>query len=328
MNTRHLIYIILTGLIASCEPENTPPIAAVFSLPGTGDTTTVFMLDGKNSSDNESSYFILRYRWDVDADGTWETAFSTRSSYTARFSRTGYQKYILEVADEDGGTATAIDSVFILSPNRQVDILTDSRDGNRYRIVKIGENWWMAENLRYGTPVPCNTTQTNNDLAEFLYFNNSINFEKYGGLYTWVEANYYPSPALFRDICPTGWRIPSPDQWSGLFKTYSQPFGILYYFGVSSIENLGIEMKGYYKYGDPKNPMEGEFKDDRSGVRYWTSGFTGEDTTRYFTGINFSRDSWNFVQSFNRTEWIYHPLLLYIIGYRTPEACYVRCIKQ
>jgi hypothetical protein len=74
--------------------------------------------------------------------------------------------------------------------------------------------------------------------------------------------------------------------------------------------------------------MKGEFRDELTGVRYWTSEFTGADTTRYFTAIHFSRDSWNFAQSYNRTEWIRHPIFLYIIGYRTPEACYVRCIRK
>jgi uncharacterized protein (TIGR02145 family) len=144
-----------------------------------------------------------------------------------------------------------------------------------------------------------------------------------------VEANEYPSPVVFRDICPPGWRIPTAGQWSELIKNYPQPFDILYYFGQNSIEDLGVEMNGYYKYGDPLEPMKGEFKKDLFGVRYWTSDFTGEDSTRYFTGIHFTRDSCYLVKSFNRPEWIYHPFFPgVIIGFKSPEACYVRCVKE
>ncbi len=328
MNIKAMTYFGLAVILLGCKPENTPPLAEVFSIPEVGDTATVFMLDGKNSSDKESSYFVLQYRWDQDADGIWDTEYSTRTSSTARFSKSGYQKYILEVADEDGGTSTMMDSVFILRQNPDSDTLTDPRDGIRYRIVKIGAAWWMADNLKFGNPIDVMTSPGNNEIVEYLNFNNSKDFDYYGSLYTWMEANHYPSLSVFRDICPPGWRIPTTTQWSDLIKKYAQPFDILYYFGPSSIENLGVQMLGYYRYGDPDTPMKGEYKGDQFAVRYWSSTFTGEDSTRYFTGIHFTRDSSYFISNFNRPDWIYHPMFPgYIIGFKSPEACYVRCIK-
>jgi uncharacterized protein (TIGR02145 family) len=326
MRTGFVILPLFILVLASCEPENSPPVVKVHATPGVGDTATVFMLEGKNSTDRETSYFALRYRWDTDADGTWDSEYSTRSSYTARFNHPGYRKYILEVADDDGGTATATDSVYILGMNSNLDSIVDPRDGKSYRTVLIGSDWWMAENLRFGIPVPYDLAPMNNERAEYLRFNTSV--DAYGSLYTWDEANYYPGNYQYRDICPPGWRLPTPAQWSNLLHSYPKPFDVLHYFGPSSIENLGLGMTGYYRYGDPRNPMKGEFRDELTGVRYWTSEFTGADTTRYFTAIHFSRDSWNFAQSYNRTEWIRHPIFLYIIGYRTPEACYVRCIRK
>jgi len=329
MKIRSMLYLCLTIQVIACTPENTPPSAAVFSIPEVGDSATVFMLDGRNSSDQESSFFVLKYRWDLDADGVWDTDYSSRTSNAARFIKPGFQKYILEVADEDGGTSTVVDSVFILQQNLNSDTLTDSRDGIRYRIVKIGENWWVADNLRFGNQIDFSVYPGNNDRIEYLYFNNSKDFEDYGSLYTWMEANMYPSPLLFRDICPPGWRIPTATQWSDLIKKYAVPFDVLYYFGLSSIENLGVQMHGYYRYGNPDHPMNGIYLGDQYAVRYWTSSFTGQDTTIQFTGMHFSRDSSYFVKTKNRPEWIYHPMFPgYVIGFRSPEACYVKCIKQ
>jgi uncharacterized protein (TIGR02145 family) len=328
MKYKLLILLTTIVLITACEPENQLPVASSFAVPVMGDTATVFMLEGRNSTDNETPYFALKYRWDTNADGTWDTEYTPRTSHAARFSKPGFCKYRLEVADDDGGTSVTEDSVFILTENASLDTLTDPRDGQQYRTVKIAGNWWMAESLRYGAPIPHNSYPRNDESVEFIAFNDDAANAGYGGLYTWMEANYHPVLEPYKDICPPGWRIPSPDQWSALLKTYEQPFDMLYYFGNPSIENLGVAMKGYYRYGDPKNPLEGDFMDDRIAVRYWTSGFTGTDTTRYFTAIHLARDSWNFAGSFNRTEWIRHPILGYIVGVNTPEACCVRCIKE
>jgi uncharacterized protein (TIGR02145 family) len=329
MNLRLLIFIILLGLLASCEPDNTPPVAVVSSNPGIGDTTTIFMLDASGCSDQESSFYVLRYRWDCDNDGTWDTDYSTRTGYAARFSKPGYQTYRLEVADEDGGTATITDSVFILSFNQDPDTLTDLRDGNRYPVIRIGETWWMADNLRFGTPIDWKTVPSRDSVVEYLFFNNDQAYQDYGALYTWEEAHYFRFSRITDDICPPGWRLPLPEEWTALFKSYTQPFDVTYYFGPNSVENLGIEMNGYYEYGDPNYPLRGEFSEDQTVVRYWTGYSSGADSLRTLTGIHFTRDSWKLVNSFSKPVWIYSDYFPgYITGYSPVEAAYVRCVKE
>ncbi len=324
-----LMSLSLLGLLASCEPENTPPVARVSSNPGIGDTTTIFMLDASGCSDKESSAYVLRYRWDCDNDGVWDTDYSARTSHATRFSAPGYQTYRLEVADEDNATASITDSVFILTFNQNPDTLIDPRDGNRYPVIKIGEAWWMADNLRFGTPIDWKTAPSRDSVAEFIYFNNSQAYQDYGALYTWEEAHYFRYSRITGDICPPGWRLPLPEEWSALFKSYKQPFDVLYYFGPGSVQNLGIEMHGYYEYGDPDHPLRGEYSEDQALVRYWTAYCTGTDSLRTCTGIQFTRDTWKLTTSYNKPQWEYNPYFpSIIIGYFPVEAAYVRCIKE
>jgi len=68
---------------------------------------------------------------------------------------------------------------------------TDSRDGQKYRIVKIGKQVWMAENLRFET----------------LGNSGCIDCDKYGRLYSLDMAKI---------ACPKGWHLPSKEEWTKL----------------------------------------------------------------------------------------------------------------
>lgn len=99
--------------------------------------------------------------------------------------------------------------------------MTDA-DGNTYHTVRIGDQVWMAENLktthyRNGDPIP-NLTNSNEWLnsvsGAYCEYNNNHEFGKvYGMLY-----NYY---ALVeeRNIAPAGWHVPSDDEWKTLEGT-------------------------------------------------------------------------------------------------------------
>ncbi len=97
------------------------------------------------------------------------------------------------------------------------DLLVDDRDGQAYSTVQIGTQCWMAQNLNVGTMINGSNDQTDNSTIEkYCYGNDASNCTTYGGLYLWNEAMQYVTTAGAQGICPTGWHIPTDDEWKTL----------------------------------------------------------------------------------------------------------------
>jgi uncharacterized protein (TIGR02145 family) len=96
---------------------------------------------------------------------------------------------------------------------------TDVIDGddNTYKTVKIGNQLWMAENLRTtkfndGTNIPIvldNTTWSNLTTSSYSWYLKDETTYKYtyGALYNWYAVNT-------NKLCPLGWSVPTDDEWT------------------------------------------------------------------------------------------------------------------
>jgi len=110
-------------------------------------------------------------------------------------------------------------SLFVGVPcdNASTGSATVTCGGQTYKTVQIGSQTWMAENLNY------------NASGSVCYGNESSNCTTYGRLYNWATAmGLDPScnsstcasrvQSKHRGICPSGWHIPSNEDWDQLFR--------------------------------------------------------------------------------------------------------------
>lgn len=101
-------------------------------------------------------------------------------------------------------------------------------DGNVYNTVKIGEQCWMKENLRVkhyvgGTEIPEGTSVSYETAYRYCPNGDSTLVNTYGYLYNWKAVMHNSSssnnnPSGIQGICPTGWHVPSVDEWEILFS--------------------------------------------------------------------------------------------------------------
>ena len=165
--------------------------------------------------------------------------------------------------------------VFLVTNSCKKELYSDDQpitdiESNVYKTVKIGDQVWMAENLKTtkyadGSPIPLiNTTATWDALtttskAYCWYDDNITNKETYGAIYTWTAAmngavSSTTNPSGVQGVCPTGWHIPSKDEWESL-ETYLGGFMV-----------AGGKMK-------------------ETGTTLWTSPNTGATNLSGFSGL-------------------------------------------
>lgn len=153
---------------------------------------------------------------------------------------------------------------------------TDVRDNTEYKIVTIGDQVWMAENLKYLPQIHA-ADNGSSDEARYYVYNYTLgdvegakataNYTTYGVLYNWPAAmagatSSDANPSSIKGICPTGWHLPSDAEWKQLEM----------FLGMTQ------EQADATGYRGEKN--EGE-QLKNSGTTYWANGNTGTNASGF-----------------------------------------------
>ena len=179
---------------------------------------------GNISNDGGSAVTARGVCWSISTNPTISDEHTTDGSGTGIFasSITGLLPvttyYVKAYATNGAGTTYGNEISF--TTLFESGTLTDTRDGHIYSTVRIGYQWWMAENLKAthyvnGDAIPDGTGA--GDISGetepeywFAYNDDLNNVSTYGRLYTWYTITDS------RNVCPDGWHVPTDAEWTTL----------------------------------------------------------------------------------------------------------------
>ena len=214
--------------------------------------------------------------------------------------------------------------VDILMKQQGLERIIDN-DGNAYRVLKYGDQTWMVENLKTtkfsdGSAIP-NTIDKNKWMSldnsksgAYCWVNNEINGKnRWGALY-----NFY-TVVDNRNLCPTGWSIPTREDWTILINYLG---GVKAAGGkIQVIDNSYRATNPGYNRDNANNSSA--FTALPVGRRNWDGTFSGNYNYGFFWSNNSRSDEDGLSVAFSQEV-----LELDLSPNRKTEGYSVRCIKN
>ncbi|GEM_PF-678047 len=205
--------------------------------------------------------------------------------------------------------------------------LYDERDGQTYKTVKVGDQWWMAENLKF--------KHSNPEYTEYMkcQLDDEENCNTYGVLY---HSKIAP------ESCPEGWIVPSRTEWVKLKDYVSKYIGrIPAGQAIRSQEgwNLNGTGKGYDYFGlniKPGGGYDGYYLSDFYATTKYA--YFAQNDEPYSNGCYYVTTVRHELEVYLRDAFTYlRDTIDLVIGkqtYNYQRNClkgnyvYIRCIKE
>jgi len=205
-------------------------------------------------------------------------------------------------------------------------------DGNVYKTVKIGDQWWMAENLKVthyqnGDSIP-NILDGSNwgtlSTGAFCNYDDDIsNTLIYGSLYNWYAIGDQ------RKISPAGWHVPTDEEW----KQMEMALGM----NQSTVENDGWRgtNEGSKMAGEewiwPDGSLDSNFSFGNSGFKALPGGYRTSQSG-YYSNMGYIGYFWTSSESINNKAWYrslyYYNSDIFRNKYIKRHGFSVRCVKD
>jgi uncharacterized protein (TIGR02145 family) len=264
--------------------------------------TSTISYTGSNGHTNNgqlvSSYGVLglNAKWEgVIADGNGSITISISgtptSTGTANFDLLiRGQTCALSLNVNTAPQAHSCGAFNVHNPSKTYGSMID-QEGNVYKTIVIGNQEWMAENLKTSTYRNGDAIMNETDAGQWSvlttgascsYDNNSQNDCPYGKLYNWYAV------ADPRNVCPTGWHVPNDAEWTVLTN----------YAGGVEVAGGKMKSTGIQHWPNPNTDATNEtgFSGLPGGIRYY-------DGTSQFSGIGQSGYWWSSSQFDTHNSW-------------------------
>lgn len=231
------------------------------------------MINGKSYNEGDEASLWEEPEYD---NGKLNYAhFSRNKSDASQYTQSEDEPYIYSIRCLKG-EREVIEPV---APAKETDTLTDSRDGQVYKTVKIGDQIWMAENLRYDYNVGTARTGCYNDSienCEKMYYTWSAAMDSAGLFSSDGIGCGQPDSCVYtgrvRGVCPEGWHLPDSLDFAELIYSVG---------GSYSLASVLKATEGWSTWEYCAKPEKAGNGIDKYGFAAKPSGVTVFDTGRH-----------------------------------------------
>jgi len=268
-------------------------------------------------SDSDGETKKIEIEASDDAGATWTLPCDSLTGDVGLGVALGTEKHVIWdfKADNPNESGSSYKVRVIAS---EVGTMTGN-DGKVYQIVKIGNQWWMAENsketkYRDGSVIP----MLYDDVFDWeerttgarCYYENGASYSTYGYLYNWYAVGGS------RNMAPSGWRVPTNADWTTLEN----------YLGGADVAGGKVKEAGTAHW---KSPNEGATNE--SGFSALPGGYRsksgGTSIYRKSTGYYWSATEYNSANAWFRTM-VYHEIDIHRNDYDKHYGFSVRLVKE
>ncbi|USD67443.1 fibrobacter succinogenes major paralogous domain-containing protein [Vibrio sp. SCSIO 43136] len=207
-----------------------------------------------------------------------------------------------------------------ITSNTQSSPTVHDHEGNVYRTVEIGDQVWLAENLR--------TTQFQDGSkinSAAIPDDDETNLHTYGRLYDWHDVS---DP---RNICPKGWRVASDEDWKKLERTLGIAEEEIDTEGWRGDDDIAIQLKKaqpdtLFKKFDQSLVNKYQFSATPAGVKWHGLYITQGAYTEFWTADPAS-DSKAYIRTLAYSWWNAHKGQIRRATSSKEYMFSVRCVK-
>ncbi|MCU0457117.1 MAG: hypothetical protein MUE74_12520 [Bacteroidales bacterium] len=273
-------------------PRTIPEVITTAASGITGETSVVggtVVSDGGYNVTERGIYWGISANPEINGTklpvGSGTGSFSTTLTGLSQNTIYYVTAYAINQLGEDLGSMltfvtkhTSLTGDIIYNPSLTYGSVTDI-EGNSYKTIVIGNQTWMADNLRTtkfnnGNPiknVTGNSAWVSLETPAYSWYNNDISYKDIiGALYNWYVLDS-------GNICPQGWHIPTDNEWTILAD----------YLGGSTVAGAKVKEVGTTHWDEPNTGAT-----NSSGFTSLPSGHRS-DNDGSFSGLFIFETMWS-----------------------------------